>query len=107
MIQKSRLPNGQQKIITRQVNLAIQPPPPMPEYLDWSDQYIGFGREDHPYKIPRPGHSPLVLDAKINGYDCGRIFLDACMKRHQFDLLQDPAKNEHISHKPDTLECDT
>jgi hypothetical protein len=76
MIQKSRPPNRQQKIITRQVNLAIQAPPPTSEYLDWSDQYIRFGREYHPYKIPvrAPG---LVLDAQIGRYDCSRVFLDA------------------------------
>lgn len=77
MIKKSRPPNRQQKIITRQVNLTMQAPPPMPEYLDWSDQYIGFGREVHPYKILRLGHSPLVLDTQIGGYDCSRVFLDA------------------------------
>jgi hypothetical protein len=44
MIQKMRPPNRLLEIITRQVNLAIQAPPPTPEYLDWSDQYIGFGR---------------------------------------------------------------
>jgi hypothetical protein len=56
--------------------MAIQAPLPTPEYLDWSHQYIGFGREDHPYKVPRPGHSPLVVDARIDGYDCSKIFLD-------------------------------
>jgi hypothetical protein len=77
MIQKGRPPNMQQKMITRRVNLAIKGPPPTPEYLNWSDQYIGFGREDNPYKISRPSHSPLVLDAQISGYDCSRGFLDA------------------------------
>jgi hypothetical protein len=59
------------------VNLAIQAPPATPEYLDWSDQYIGFGREDHPFKVPRPGHSPLVVDAQIGGFHCSKVFLDA------------------------------
>jgi hypothetical protein len=67
MIQKSRPNNRQQKLITRQVNLAIQTPPSTLEYLAWSDEYIWFGREDHPYKIPRPVHSPLVLDAHMAG----------------------------------------
>jgi hypothetical protein len=77
MIQMGHPSNQEQKLITRQVNMAIQAPLPTPEYLDWSHQYIGFGREDHPYKVPRPGHSPLVVDARIDGYDCSKIFLDA------------------------------
>jgi hypothetical protein len=56
---------------------VIQSPPPTTEYLDWSEQYIGFGREDHPVKVPRPGHSALIVDARIGGYDCSKVFLDA------------------------------
>ncbi|KAK1608772.1 hypothetical protein QYE76_032445 [Lolium multiflorum] len=63
MIKKGRPPNRKQKIITSRVNLAIQAPPPTPEYLDWSDQYIGFGMEDHPYKfldqVTHPWYSML------------------------------------------------
>jgi hypothetical protein len=37
MIQKGRPSNMTQKLITRQVNLVIQAPPPTIEYLDWSE----------------------------------------------------------------------
>jgi hypothetical protein len=47
------------------------------EYLKWSDQPVWFSRADHPRKVPRPGHSPMVLKAQIGGYDVGRIFMDA------------------------------
>ena len=77
MIQKGRLSNRIQKLITRQVSLAIKSPPPTPEYLNWSDHKIEFSRDDHPPRVPRPGHAPLVLQAQIGGFDVGRVFMDA------------------------------
>jgi hypothetical protein len=65
------------KNISRQVNLAISSPPATTEYLWWSDQPIRFSRADHPRKVLRPGHSPMVLKAQIGGYDIGRVFMDA------------------------------
>jgi hypothetical protein len=65
------------KIISRQVNLAISSPPATTEYLKWSDQPVRFSRADHPRKVPRPGHAPMVLKAQIGGYDVGRVFMDA------------------------------
>jgi hypothetical protein len=67
----------EQKSISRQVNLAISSPPGTTEYLRWSDQTIRFSRADHPRKVPRPGHAPMVLKAQIGGYDVGRVFMDA------------------------------
>jgi hypothetical protein len=67
----------EQKSISRQVNLAISSPPATTEYLRWSDQPIRFSRADHPRKVPRPGHTPMVLKAQIGGYDIGRVFMDA------------------------------
>jgi hypothetical protein len=66
----------EQKSIPRQVNLAISSPPATTEYLRWSDQTIRFSRADHPRKVPRPGHTTLVLKAQIGGYDIGRVFMD-------------------------------
>jgi hypothetical protein len=67
----------EQKSISRQVNLAISSPPATIEYLWWSDQSVKFSRADHSRKVPRPGHSPMVLKAQIGGYDIGRVFMDA------------------------------
>jgi hypothetical protein len=67
----------ERKSISRQVNLAITSPPATTEYLKWSDQTVRFSRADHPRKVPRPGHSPMVLKAQIGGYDVGRVFMDA------------------------------
>jgi hypothetical protein len=77
MIQKGKPTNRTQKLITRKVNLAIRSPPPTPEYLNWSDQAITFDRADHPPSVPRPGHSPLVVNTQIGGYEMNRVFMDA------------------------------
>jgi hypothetical protein len=67
----------ERKSISRQVNLAISSPPATTEYLKWSDQPVRFSRADHPRKVPRLGHAPMVLKAQIGGYDIGRVFMDA------------------------------
>jgi hypothetical protein len=67
----------EKKSISRQVNLAISSPPATTEYLRWSDQPVRFSRADHPRKVPKPGHAPMVLKAQIGGYDIGRVFMDA------------------------------
>jgi hypothetical protein len=77
MIQPVPKSKKEQKSISRQVNLAISSPSATTEYLRWSDQPIRFNRADHPRKVPRPGHAPMVLKAQIVGYDIGRVFMDA------------------------------
>jgi hypothetical protein len=77
MIQLVPKSKKERKNISRQVNLAISSPPATTEYLRWSDQPIRFSRADHPRKVPRPGHSPMVLKVQIGGYDIGRVFMDA------------------------------
>jgi hypothetical protein len=76
MIQPVSKSKKERKNISRQVNLAISSPPATTEYLQWSDQPVRFSRADHPRKVPRPGHSPMVLKAQIGGYDIGRVFMD-------------------------------
>jgi hypothetical protein len=77
MIQPVPKSNKDQKIISRQVNLAINSPPAHTEYLHWSEQPIEFRREYHSMTVPRPGNAPLVLKAHIGGYDVDRVFMDA------------------------------
>jgi hypothetical protein len=77
MIQPVPKSKIEQKGISRQVNLAISSPPATTEYLRWSDQTIRFSTTDYPWKVPRPGHAPMVLKAQIGGYDVGRVFMDA------------------------------
>jgi hypothetical protein len=67
MIQPVRKSKKERKSISRQVNLAISSPPATIEYLRWSDQLVRFSRTDHPRKVPRPGHVPMVLKAQIGG----------------------------------------
>ena len=76
MIQKGRPSNRDQKLITRQVHLAVKAPPAVPEYLNWSQASITFTRDDHPPQVPRPGHSALVLDAQVGGFAMSRVFMD-------------------------------
>jgi hypothetical protein len=77
MIQPVPKSKKERKNISRQVNLTILSPPATTEYLRWSDQPVKFSRADHPRKVPRPGHSPMVLKAQIGGYDIERVFMDA------------------------------
>jgi hypothetical protein len=77
MIQPVPKSKKEQKSISRQVNLAISSPPATIEYLKWSDQPVRFSRADHPRKVPRPGHAPMVLKAQIGGYDVERVSMDA------------------------------
>jgi hypothetical protein len=77
MIQPVPKSKKERKSISRQVNLAISSPPATIEYLQWSDQPVRFSRADHLRKVPRLGHSPMVLKVQIGGYDIGRVFMDA------------------------------
>ncbi|KAK1647766.1 hypothetical protein QYE76_065571 [Lolium multiflorum] len=45
-----------------EVNAVI---PPVPQYLNWSEQAITFDRRDTPAVLPRPGSYALVLDPTI------------------------------------------
>jgi hypothetical protein len=76
MIQPVPKSKKERKSISRQVSLAISSPPATNEYLQWSDQPVKFSRADHPRKVPRSGHSPMVLKAQIGGCDIGRVFMD-------------------------------
>jgi hypothetical protein len=71
MIQPVPKSKKEQKSISRQVNLAISSPPTTTEYLRWSNQPVRFSRADHPRKVPRLGHAPMVLKAQIGGYEIG------------------------------------
>jgi hypothetical protein len=77
MIQPVPKSKKEWKNISRQVNLAISSPPATTEYLRCSDQPVRFSRVDHPRKVPRPGHSPMVLKVQIGGYYIGKVFMDA------------------------------
>ena len=45
-----------------EVNAVV---PPVPQYMDWSEQTITWGHEDHPKRMPTPGGYALVLDPII------------------------------------------
>jgi hypothetical protein len=77
MIQPVLKSNKEDKSISCQINLAVTSPPVTIEYLHRSKQPIEFNREDHPITVPRPGNAPLVLKARIGGYNIERVFMDA------------------------------
>jgi hypothetical protein len=77
MIQPVPKSKKERKNISRQINLPISSLSATTEYLRWSDQPIRFSRADHQRKVPRPGHSPMVLKAQIGGYDIGGVFMGA------------------------------
>ena len=76
MIHKGCVSKRGQKAASRQAYLATVEPPATPEYLNWSEGDIRFSRADHPPKIPRPGHSALIVGAQIGGYNVSRVFMD-------------------------------
>ena len=48
-----------QRRCVMEVNAVV---PPVPQYLNWSEQPIVWDRRDHPDVMPRPGRYALVLD---------------------------------------------
>ena len=76
MIQKGRPSKRNQKLISREVNMAVMSPPATPEYLNGSEQSITFSRADHPIQVPRLGHATLVLEAQVGRYVLSKIFMD-------------------------------
>ena len=51
MIQPGKPSNREQKLCTRQVNLAAMAPPTIPEFLRGSETAISFSKEDHPPSV--------------------------------------------------------
>ena len=47
-----------------------------PSYLDWSEEIISFGCEDHPSHIPNPGQYPLVVDPVIGNTWFSKVLMD-------------------------------
>jgi hypothetical protein len=47
-----------------------------PSFLDWSEGTITFSREDHPNRIPNPGHYPLVVDPVIGNARFSKVLMD-------------------------------
>ena len=47
-----------------------------PSYLDWSEDTISFGREDHPDYVPNPRQYPLVVDPIIGNTRFSKVLMD-------------------------------
>ena len=45
-------------------------------FLEWSEQTISFGQEDHPEIIGSPGRLPLVVDPLIGGCRFPKVLMD-------------------------------
>ena len=48
----------------------------MTSYLNWSEDTISFGREDHPDYISHPGRYPLVVDPIIGNTRFSNVLMD-------------------------------
>src|SRR4051812_1296374 len=76
MIQEGRVSQAQQDTYTLQARAAENLNTVEVYQLHGAETNITFSQNDHPPAVPRPGHTPLVLDAQIGGYDMDRIFMD-------------------------------
>src|SRR4051812_30968053 len=76
MIQEGRVSQAQQDTYTLQARAAENLNTVEVYQLHGAETSITFSQNDHPPAVPRPGHTPLVLDAQIGGYDMDRIFMD-------------------------------
>jgi hypothetical protein len=45
-------------------------------FLDWSEEAIMFGHDNHPNYIPNPGHYPLVIDPVIGNTLLTKVLMD-------------------------------
>src|SRR3954470_5657098 len=54
--------------------------PSIPQFMNWSDKGISWGREDHTSIMPNPGTYPLVVDALVAAlkFSClfSRVLID-------------------------------
>src|SRR3954465_368227 len=76
MIQEGGLSKSQQESYPLQARVAENLNPVEVYQLHDTDTSITFSQDDHPPAVPRPGHSPLVLEAQIGGYKMDKIFMD-------------------------------
>src|SRR3954468_6827393 len=76
MIQEGGMSQAQRDAYTLQARVAEDLSTVEVYQINSTETIITFSQEDHPTKVPRPGHAPLVLDAQIRGYDMDRIFMD-------------------------------
>jgi hypothetical protein len=63
MIHKTSFSKREAKIFLREIKLVEVAMADAPEFIDWPDQSIMFGKTDHLIAVPRPGHTALVLEA--------------------------------------------
>jgi hypothetical protein len=61
------------KAMLKELNVVVSV---VPQFLEWSDQFIGWGQEDHPPYIPSPGRWALVIDPIIDRFKFSKGLLD-------------------------------
>src|SRR4051812_35914643 len=68
---------GSRRAQAQEVNATMSP---IPQYMQWSECNITWGREDHPSIMPNPGTYPLVVDAMFAApkFSCmfSRVLID-------------------------------
>ena len=63
----------EEKLIKRAVHATV---PPVPQYLNWSEQPIIWSRQDHPELVPCPGKFALVVTPQVKGYVLSKTLMD-------------------------------
>ena len=63
----------EEKLIKRAVHATL---PPVPQYLNWSEQPITWSRQDHPVLVPCPGKFALVVAPQVKGYVLSKTLMD-------------------------------
>jgi hypothetical protein len=62
-----------EKVTLRELNAIV---PAVPQYLDWLEQTIGWGQEDHPPYILKLGRWALVIDPIIDRFKFSKVLMD-------------------------------
>jgi len=74
-------------------------------YLDWSEDTISFGREDHPDYVSNPGRYPLIVDPIIGNTRFSKVLMDGgsslnIMYAHTLELMGIGLYKLHPSKSP-------
>jgi hypothetical protein len=91
-----------EKATLKEINAIV---PAVPQYLEWSEQFIGWKQEDHPPYIPKPGRWALVVDPIIDRYKFSKVLMNGESSinilypetLHRMRFLETQLKHSHVN----------